>query len=400
MLHARSIPVDVMVAAMQILRHITRVDFAGNHPIHFLMVAGVGMEYFTHEIQSGSCTQNSFGQNPLHVLNPQDLGEQVISFLEWFMVRERPPGILLTQRDIFCRTPLHAILQHPLERSMYQRIIKVFPYAEHQLRSLDTSGRGVTKMMNKASLKLKDNSLDDYDKIQAGITETNAFLSESGGNQTASSYGFRDIARGARGTSYPGWGFRCRICNIIDAHSNSYFEQMICACNSGRDRNGPDEVGMTPAHALILHERCNNDSDQTPEMPSQTADLFRVLIPANDPTLREALHVLDPEGNSLVYNIATRGFDEILSYVLEIEDQSRWRAMVNTCSKGHQSVLDAVHAKIQDVRTNLRATLYTENVKLRNILVDKEHRLVRCKRILVAYGAVPKPNITIRWRIC
>jgi hypothetical protein len=81
MLYARSIEISTFVTSMNNLRDISRVDFAGNYPIHFLMASGVGMEYFTNLLQwADSSSQNVFGQNPLHVLNPQDLlGEQLIS---------------------------------------------------------------------------------------------------------------------------------------------------------------------------------------------------------------------------------------------------------------------------------------------------------------------------------
>jgi hypothetical protein len=410
MLSARTIPIDVFVTAMNHLRDINRVDFAGNYPIHFLMTAGVSMDYFIHLYQwPNSSAQNVFGQNPLHVLNPQDLGEQLISFLDWFKTREHPPGLLLTQRDIDCRTPLHTLLQQPLERCLYQKILKTFPYAEHQLRSLDTSGRTCIQMMNEASLLIKDSSPVDYDKIQAGITEARLFLSEASLTSTSTHqnniqrYGFHDIARGARGTSYFGF-FQCRICDQINTHSNTYLDQIKCACSSGRDRNAPDETGMTPAHALVTQARCNNDEAQTPESASQTAELFEVLIPRGEPTLREALHVLDPEGNSLVWNVAVRGLDEVLAYILSVEEAGRRRAMVNTCGQGTDgreiSVLEAVVAKLRDVGSELRLTELTGNVGLRKVLVEKGNRLLRVRKILAAHGAMVDPCVTVRWGIC
>jgi hypothetical protein len=120
-----------------------------------------------------------------------------------------------------------------------------------------------------------------------------------------------------------------------------------------------DETSMTPAHVLVTQARCNNDEAQTPESPAQTAELFKVLIPRDDHNLREALHALDAEGNSLVCNIATRGFDELLEYVLQLEQPSRRLSMVNACAKGPNgtewSVLLAVHAKLLEIfkRTSL-----------------------------------------------
>ncbi|CZR66853.1 uncharacterized protein PAC_16754 [Phialocephala subalpina] len=59
--------------------------------------------------------------------------------------------------------------------------------------------------------------------------------------------------------------------------------------------------------------RCNDD--MTPETPAQTAELFRILFPEGDLALRRALFVLDPAGHNLIYNIAMRGFVEILEYI-------------------------------------------------------------------------------------
>lgn len=407
MIHAREMDVRTFLASMRKLADVERVDFAGNHPIHFLMSAGVGMDYYSQLLQwTERSGQNSFGQNPLHVLNPQDLGDQLITLLEWFKKSHNPPGLLHTQRDINCRTPLHAILQYPLERSLYQKMLKCFLYAEHQLRSFDASGRTAIKMMNKASLKIKSESYSDYGKIQVGITETKLFLSAAENSPTTNHhlYGFHDIARGARGTSYMGSTFfQCRICNLTNAHSNSYRDQMKCACKAGRDRNGPDETGMTPAHALVTQTRCNNNPEPKPETAGETAELFRILIPHDDPTLREALHVLDPEGNSLIYNIATRGLDEILEYALALEDPARRKAMVNTYGKEpngtHWSVLRAVMAKRAEMYADINMADSRRDHYGYQILCEKVNRLTRCKNILLAAGAELEPTLTTTWRI-
>jgi hypothetical protein len=287
MVHARSIAIADFVAGMNSLRYIVQVDFAGNFPIHYLMSAGVGIEYFAQLLEwCNSTAQNTFGQNPLHALNPQDLvGEQLISFLDFFKAREQTQGLLFTQRDNGCRTPLHTLLQQPLERHMYRRILRILPHAVHQLQSFDNKGRNTLKIMNKASLKIKEESLSDYVKIQAGIIEVQLFVEDALRNRRNSNpkHPFHDIARGARGPSYHGFYFECRFCNLRNAHSNSYLEQMICACSEQRDRNAPDERGMTPAHALVVLSRCNNDPENTPESASQTAELFKVLIPADAP---------------------------------------------------------------------------------------------------------------------
>lgn len=401
MLHARSMDIGTFVNAMRQLRDIGKADFAGNYPIHFLMVTGVSMKYYSNLVQqSDGYDQNVFGQNPLHVLNPQDLGEKLISFLEWFKGHRSPSGLLLTQRDIYCRTPLHTLLQHPLERSLYRKILSVFPYAEHQLRSLDTSGQNVMKLMNEASLKIKSKSPTDFAKIQAGLSEVSLFLSLCEGNQNNSvqRYRFSDIARGIRGLSYPCF-FECPVCKT-NAHGNSYLDLIKCACASGRDRNDPDDTGTTPAHAIVAHRRCNIDS--TPETATQTAELFYALIPADDTTLREALHVLDPEGKSLVFNIAASGFDQILDYMVSLESFGRRQAMVNTCARepdGKEwSVLQAVQAKLREVVSDISACREGD-WQIRNDLCEQANRLTRCKHILRGAGAVENPSVTLRWRI-
>ena len=411
MVHARSMDLGTFIGAMRQLSHIRKADYGGNYPIHFLMVAGVSVQFYSNlVIFSDNYDQNVFGQNPLHVLNPQDLGDGLIAFLEYFKKRLLPCGLLLTQRDIYCRTPLHALLQQPLERDLYRKILceDVFPFPEHQLRSFDTSGRNAMKLMSKASLKIKSESMADYSKIQAGISEVSLFLSLCEGNQssTLQRYGFREIARGVRGLSYPGF-FRCRICNETNAHSDSYLELIRCACASGRDRNGPDDTGTSPAHAIIAHTRCN--TDQTPESASQTAELIRTLIPASDPTLREALHVLDPEGKSLVFNIATGGFDEVLEYVLSLEVPERRKAMVNTCARrtdvkgkgeGEEwSVLMAVQAKLQEVVEEIEFCGRKDDREIGRELCEKANRLTRCKHILRGEGAVERPGGRQRWGI-
>jgi hypothetical protein len=401
MVHAGSIGIDNFIAAMTVLRDAPRVDFAGNYPIHYLMSAGVGLDFFSIPFQQGdNFPQNVFGQNPLHALNPLGLGEHLIRFLEWFSCRENPPGLFLMQRDIYCRTPLHAILQFPLEREMYQKILSVFPLAELYLNALDTNGSNTVNIMNKAAMRIQLHSPSDYSKIQDGITEIKPYLSDAGRR----TYGFHDIARGARGTSNMlfGW-YECKICNQMNAHSNSYLDQLSCALVNGRDRNGPDETGMTPAHALVTLARCNDDVERTPESPKQTAELFRFLIPSDDSRRSEALHALDPEGHNLVYNIATRGLDEILEYVLQLVHRGRRSAMVNACSKGPNgndwSVLMATKLKLDEAMKQMHIADVTKNTALKAIMKDKAKRLYRCKTLLQKAGAEMEPSVTTRWRI-
>ncbi|KAH8764688.1 hypothetical protein F5882DRAFT_414460 [Hyaloscypha sp. PMI_1271] len=254
-------------------------------------------------------------------------------------------------------------------------------------------------MMNMASLKLRPESESDYLKIQDGISDIKQLLAESGvSGGDGPKYSFNDIARGAGEES---WfrNFNCRICNQTNKHSSSYLDQMKCACANGRDRNAPDETGLTPAHAIITKKRSNNGQHET---PAQTAELFRILIPPDDPTLREALHVLDPEGHTLVHNIAVRGLDEILKYVLKLETPARRVAMVNACSIGvdgvESSVFDYVEA-IRSMNEEIRINWCTEDKDVRAFLVEIGARLARCKHMLVQAGAVSSPSVTKRWRI-
>lgn len=407
MMNAGNIGVDNLASATMSLRDVPRIDFAGNYPIHYLMSAGVGFEYFSTPFQwDEGLPQNVYGQNPLHALNPVGLGEQLIIVLEWLNARENPPGLLLTQRDINCRTPLHAILQYPLERKMYQRILHVIPYAEFYLNAPDTTGRNTIKMMNKAAMKLQIDSPADYAKLQDGITDVKLFLSDAERTQNGNSrtYGFHDIARGARGITNSLFGYyQCLICHQYNAHPNSYLAQLYCAFENGRDRNGPDETGMTPAHALVTLARCNSDEESTPETPTQTAELFRFLIPPDDPRRGEALHALDPQGNNLVYNIATRGLDEILEYVLQLVEPPRRKSMVNACSRGPDgnewSVLMAVKTKLEELAKQVQIAEFTHNTALKAVVKEKGKRLYKCKSILQNAGAELTPSLTTRWRI-
>ncbi|KAH7327298.1 hypothetical protein BKA65DRAFT_65489 [Rhexocercosporidium sp. MPI-PUGE-AT-0058] len=412
MLHAGSDSSRTFLNAMRQLKDLIKHDFAGNYPVHFLMSAGVGMDYFIHlDQQCNIGGQNVFGQNPLHVLNPRNLGDQLIGFLEYFNTRDPLPGVLLSQRDIYCVTPLQTLLQQPLEGHMYHRVLKTFPCALISLRSLDTSGRCVMVMMNNASLKIKRESTKDWEKIQNGITVTESFLAEAKSQSgSVQDYGFHDIARGARGTPWYNISYQCRICNQtcdpINTHTISYLDQIACAWDYGRDCNAADRFGMTPAHLLVTNPRCNSDGSS--EKASDTAALFRKLLPHNYPNLREALHVLDPEGNSLIFNIATRGFDEILEYALALEDPSRRPSMVNACSKKPKgkssskewSVLEAVIEKIAELDERLRYAHLTMSDSTVRRLCEESNRLKRCKHILIAAGAQMNPSITTRYKIC
>lgn len=162
-----------------------------------------------------------------------------------------------------------------------------------------------------------------------------------------------------------------------------------------------DETGLTPAHAIVTKERSNNHRGH--ETAAQTTELFKILIPEDNPTLREALHVLDPEGNTLVHNIAVRGFDVLLEYVLSLETSSRRIAMVNACTKGvdghERSVLAAVHEKLRELNERIRINRYTEDRRIREFLVEKGTRLQKCKHILSQARAEVNPSLTKRYQI-
>ncbi|KAH8587050.1 hypothetical protein B0O99DRAFT_694901 [Bisporella sp. PMI_857] len=400
MVHAETVGKDNFVAVMTLLRGIPKVDFAGNFPIHYLMSAGVGLEFLLTSTQwTESCPRNVFDQNPLHVFNPLGLGEQLISFLEW--LKKNNPALLL-QRDIKCRTPLQALLLWPLERNLYPRILEVYPLAEQQLRALDNTGQNIVMRMNEASMKIRARSPSEYAKIQGGITEIKLYQITDGRTKNRNQrYGFHNIARGGRGRTYFIGHFQCDICNQINTHTNSFLDQMFCAVDHDRDRYEPDDTGMTPAQALITYPRHNMNEDRSPETPNQTFQLFRFLVPHDDPNLHEALHALDPEGNSLIYNIAIRGLDEILEYVLQLEHPSRTRALVNFCARvrnGEESILDAVHRKIQETALDLDRT-DKKDLARKHALIEQRKRLITCKHLLRAAGAVYKPDVMTRLRI-
>jgi hypothetical protein len=415
MLNAQSLDLAAFKAAMKSLEISgiknagSPLDYAGNSSAHYLMSAGLNLGYlrqlhWTKTERQVIYEQNVFGQNPLHVLNPNAQGHDLIGLLEWFKIApavNMPPGLLLTQRDIHGCTPLHTFLCRPLDRELYWKIFDIFPLARHQLRTLDVSGKTVMELMQQASLKFNLVSEDDFKKLQNGIADVREYLNRTGGNGTDQEYGFHEIARGARGTSWLMF-FECQICSQVNAHSSSYLDQMICACAHGRDRGAPDSRGLTPVHALITCKRAAPDGTQ--ESPVQTAELFRVLVPPNDPTLLEVLHVLDPEGNSLVYNVAIRGFHEILEYILSLERPTRRRAMVNACVNHHGreiSVLAAVEEEVQKISERNRiANPFQKKDPLRErFLGEIRGRLLQVMQILLSTGAEMNPSYTTRWRI-
>ncbi|KAN0116756.1 hypothetical protein V8E51_002733 [Hyaloscypha variabilis] len=425
MLHAQSIDLAGFKAAMESLdtgfmgfkNGGSPLDYAGNSSAHYLMSAGLNLDYlrqlhWKETERQGIYEQNVFGQNPLHVLNPDSQGHELIRLLEWFKTVpavKLPPGLLLKQRDIQGRTPLHTLLCRPLHRELYWKILDVFPFTEHQVRTLDVSGRTVIELMQQASLKFNLVSEDEFNKLQNlqnGIADVREYLDRTGGNRMDQEYGFHEIARGAKGTSFPTF-YECRICSQVNAHSSSYLDQMKCACERGRDRGAPDSRhsrGLTPAHALITCKRAAPDGSQ--ESPAQTAELFRVLVPPDDPTLLEVLHVLDPEGNSLVHNVAIRGFHEILEYILNLERPSRRRSMVNAYVK-HQnreiSVLAAVEEELQKISDRNRMMIaipFQKKDPLRErFLSEMRGQLLEVKQILLNAGAEMNPSFASRWRI-
>jgi hypothetical protein len=150
--------------------------------------------------------------------------------------------------------------------------------------------------------------------------------------------------------------------------------------------------------AIVIKERSN--ANRGHETAAQTEELFRILIPQADAvTLREALHVLDPDGNTLVHNIAIRGFDSLLRYVLELETPARRLAMVNACTKTadgrDKSVYEAVIEKLRELNDRIRINRYTDDRRIKEFLVEKGNQLQRCKHLLLSAGAVTNPSVTV-----
>jgi len=104
-----------------------------------------------------------------------------------------------------------------------------------------------------------------------------------------------------------------------------------------------------------------------------------------------------------VHNIATRGFDRLLKYVLELETPGRRVSMVNACTKGadgsEKSVYEAVVDKVRELNERIRINRYTEDRRIKEFLVDTGNRLQRCKHLLVQAGAVANPSITVRSQV-
>lgn len=399
MVHAGLMTIGQFIAAMVSLKNDPMYDFAGNSPLAYLASSRVDISYFPQLYQyTIDFSQNVFGQNPLHVLDPLCLGESLISFLEWF--KSNTSLSLFTQRDINGHTPLLTILQCPLERSLYRKILDVFPCPTLQLLSRDVNGRNAIKLMSDASRRMREKSHVGYVKIQAGITDIKLSLSQVGQHQVGSpnQYYFHHIARGGRGDWESGF-FRCRACNG-SGHNDSYLDQVKCTMKQAVEWNGPDDTGYTPAHAFVCLERFHHDG--TPETAAETAAILKELIPVSYVDRREMIHIRDPDGNSLVYNAAIRGLDECLNHLLQLEDESRRRAMVNTRTRNPdgsrgKSVLEAVESALEDVTCELKAT--GANQDSARYLLAKRGGLIRVKDLLLANQGVRQPSEKDEWRI-
>jgi hypothetical protein len=250
MLHAQSINLAGFKAAMESLdtgfmgfkNGGSPLDYAGNSSAHYLMSAGLNLDYLKqlHRKETerqGIYEQNVFGENLLHVLNPDAQGHELIRLLEWFKkvsAVKLPPGLLPKQRGIQARTPLHILLCRPLNRELYWKILDVLLFTEHQIRTLDISKRTVIELMQQASLKFNLVSEDEFNKLQNlqnRIADVREYLDRTGGNRMDQEYGFHEIARGAKGTSFPNF-YECRICSQVNAHNSSYLDQI----NPGESR--------------------------------------------------------------------------------------------------------------------------------------------------------------------
>jgi hypothetical protein len=105
-----------------------------------------------------------------------------------------------------------------------------------------------------------------------------------------------------------------------------------------------------------------------------------------------------------VFNIAVRGFDEILEYVLELETPERRVAMVNSCSTGadgiERSVLACVIEKLRELDHRLQINWrHPGDPRIRDFILTNGERFKRCRDILIAAGAVQDPSFKERWRI-
>ncbi|RKF81621.1 hypothetical protein GcM3_033010 [Golovinomyces cichoracearum] len=403
MINARSIDINTFKKYVSVLRDHVKPDYAGNNPIAFLMVAGVSLEYFRSllwDIHWSNFGQSSFSQSPLHVLNPQCLGDELGNLLKLFSDDD------LTLRDSKCRTFLSYLFLQPLEPGSYIQVLQSFPNAIHYLQAFDTSGKRIIELMQEAATSMGVSFQSSREAILVGIDEIKHFLTTTSTNNSKSrSYGYPDIARGfnsnAEVVSFSSSTFECPIC-YTDAHSNSHYDQMLCACqHGGIDRNAPDEQGWTAAHLLVTNVRCSKSQRMRPETPAETAELFRLLI--FSPNLREALHVIDPEGNSLVYNIATRGHSAILEYVLELEDEGRRCSMVNSFGRskegGERSVLESVEMAMSEYGWNLKKRSKLSERLERQSLTESYNALKKCRKILKQYGAKIQPSIKLQKRV-
>ncbi|POS87372.1 hypothetical protein EPUL_002673 [Erysiphe pulchra] len=400
MINARSIDIDTFREFVSLLGDSARSDYAGNYPISYLMAARVGLDYFKSvlwDIRWSTFGQNSFSQSPLHVLNPQDLGDELVDLLKLC-------SHSLSLRDSMCRTLLHYLFLYPLKRGNYIRVLQSFPNAAHHLQAFDTSGKRITQVMQEAIESKNQLSKNCRDGIIIGLQEIERFISSSPANiAKIQPYNYTDIARGVFANAGvdlfpPTYEYPIYLPNT---HSKSHYDQMMCACNNGGiDRNAPDKDGWTAAHLIVTHIRCSNDSTMRRETPEETEQLFRLLV--FNSNLREALHVRDPHGNSLVYNIATRGHSGILKYVLELEDEGRRRSMVNfvgkTKSGQKRSVRESVEVAIANCKWNLNNRNYNTQEE-EDRLIQLRHSFYECKRILEQWGAESKPSVKKQWRV-
>ncbi|TQS38819.1 hypothetical protein Golomagni_00667 [Golovinomyces magnicellulatus] len=403
MINARSIDINTFKKYVSVLRDHVKPDYAGNNPLAFLMVAGVSIEYFRSilwDIHWSNFGQSSFSQSPLHVLNPQYLGDELGNLLKLFSDDD------LTLRDSKCRIFLSYLFLQPLEPGGYIQVLQIFPNAIHYLQAFDTSGKRIIELMQEAATSPRVSFQSSRDAILIGLDEIKHFLTTTSTNNSKSrSYGYPEIARGfdsnAEVVSLSLSTYECPICHT-DSHSNSHYDQMLCACqHGGIDRNAPDEQGWTAAHLLVTNVRCSKSQNMKPETPAETAEIFRLLI--FSPNLREALHVIDPKGNSLVYNIATRGHSAILEYVLELEDEGRRCSMVNSFGRSKEaeerSVLESVEMAVTECEWNLKTRSKQIERQERQSLIESYNSLKKCRKILKRYGAKIKPSIKLQKRV-
>lgn len=161
------------------------MDFAGNSPLSYLAVGAVSQDHFCmfktafQQRYKFTC-QNSAGQNPLHVLNPINIGEALAPLLR---VVKTESSDSLIQRDEDGRHPLHSLLQHPLinsldQRYLYVEVVEVWDNPKHQLELKDRFKKDTLSLLTKSarSMSCEEDSRDASLLMFAGHDKLLTFM--------------------------------------------------------------------------------------------------------------------------------------------------------------------------------------------------------------------------------